>query len=167
MWWTGFGGDVKIRDRIGIIADLLLGAVHADQRFEDVERQAVQRLLADLLLTDSLPETLEARIDAFDPATFDLAAAARDFVDDPPMNKRRLMELVAQMCHADDVLDLAEDDYIRALGAALGMPPEEYADLVLTYEIEDLRANLRGVRMTPSRPFPKVVVPTPPDGVAR
>ena len=158
---------MKIRDRIGIIADLLLGAVHADRRFQAVEREAVERLLADLLLTGSLPATLKDRIDAFDPETFDLTAAARDFVDDPPMNKRRLMELVAQMCHADGVLDLAEDDYVCALGAALGMGREEYEDLVLTYEIEDLRANLRGVRMTPSGGFPRVVPPTPPDGVTR
>lgn len=164
-------GWVKVRDRIDIIADLLLGAAYADRRFRDVERQAVGALLCDLLLTHALPEDLARRIDAFDPARFDLVAAAQDFVQDPPMKKRRLLELVAHLCQADGEFDFEEDAYIRRLAEALAMAPDEYADLVLEYEIEELRPRLEDVRMTPvegvRRPRIRVAPPTPPNGTTR
>jgi uncharacterized tellurite resistance protein B-like protein len=140
---------VKVRDRIDVICELFLGAMHADQRTQQAESNAVRRILCDLLLVDELPPLLERRIQNFDPARFSLSAAAQDFVSDPPMSKRRLLELVGHICHADGILDFAEDTYMRDLARALGMKPEEYEDLVLDYEIDELRKNLQRIRMTP------------------
>lgn len=141
---------MKVRDRIDVITDLLLGAAHADRRCPTSEQQAVRELLCELLLTDTLPPEIEARIRRFDPERFDLARAAADFTADPPMQKRRLLELVGQMCWSEGEYHLEQDDYIRALGEALGMQPDEYADLVIDYELEELRESFTEIRVTPA-----------------
>ena len=143
---------MKVRDRIDVIVDLFLGALHADERFPDSEQRALERKLCDLLLVDQLPDELAARIRYFDPASFDLQEAAEDFASDPPMNKRRILELVAQLCLADDEWDLREDEYIRDLAKALGMEPAEYQDLVLDYEMSALRESFEAIRRGPEPP---------------
>lgn len=137
---------MKVRDRIEVITDLFLGAAYADARFSAEEKRAVCRVLCDLLLTTELPAAVSERIERFDPARFNLLAAAQDFVSDPPMNKRRLLELVAQLCVADGELDFDEDEYLHSLAHALGMEPAEYQDIVLDYEISDLRRSFELIR---------------------
>jgi len=139
---------VKVRDRIGTIADLFLGAMYADDRFEAEEKEAVRRLLCELIVRPELPPELEQRIDEFDPSQFDLVATARDFASDPPMNRRRLLELVAQLCVADGELDFEEDDYLHRLARALGMEPVEYEDIVLDYEIHEMRRSFELLRQS-------------------
>lgn len=139
---------MKVRDRIGTIADLFLGAMYADHRFAEEEKRAVRRLLCDLILRPELPPELEQRIDHFDPTRFDLVATARDFANDPPMNRRRLLELVAQLCAADGELDLEEDEYLHRLARALGMQPVEYEDIVLDYEIHEMRKSFEMLRQS-------------------
>ena len=145
---------MKVRDRIDVLVDLFLGALHADDRFTPGERSALERKLCELLLVSELPVGVSSRIEHFDPKPFDFAAAVQDFAADPPMNKRRLLELVAQLCLADDEWDLREDEYIRALAKGLGMEPAEYQDLVLDYEISALRESFELVRHTPLAPPP-------------
>jgi uncharacterized tellurite resistance protein B-like protein len=137
---------VKVRDRIGVITDLFLGAAYADKRFVEAEKHAVRRLLRDLIVRPELPPEIEQRIVEFQPERFDVFEAARDFLNDPPMNRRRLLELVAQLCVADGELDLAEDEYLHTLARALGMGPNEYEDIVLDYEIHDLRQSFEAIR---------------------
>ncbi|MBC7174178.1 MAG: TerB family tellurite resistance protein, partial [Polyangiaceae bacterium] len=110
-----------------------------------------RRLLADLLCTttDALPPDVDERIEAFDYATFDLGTAARAFLKDPPMRKRRLLELVSQLANADGELDLSEDEFLRALAKHLEMDPAEYEDLVLDYEMEELRESFAELRARP------------------
>ncbi len=139
---------MKVRDRIGTIADLFLGAMYADSRFEDEEKRAVRKLLCDLIVRPELPEELERRIEDFDPAKFDLVATAHDFSSDPPMKRRRLLELVAQLCAADGEIDLEEDEYLHRLARALGMSPVEYEDIVLDYEIHEMRKSFEMLRQS-------------------
>lgn len=139
---------MKVRDRIGVITDLLLGAVYADGKFVASERAAVRRMLCDLTVRSALEPELEARIAAFDPRAFNVRQVAADFASDPPMNKRRLLELVAQLCIADGEIDFAEDDYLHSLAQALGMRPTEYQDIVLDYEIHTLRESFELIRMS-------------------
>lgn len=140
---------MKVRDRVGVLADLFLGAMFADGQLVDEEGQAVRALLLDLLVQKELPKELEERIDRFDPDAFDLDVSVADFASDPPMKKRRLLELVANLCLADGILDLEEDNYVRRLAISLGLEPEEYADLVLHYEIEELRESFTELRYAP------------------
>lgn len=127
---------MKVRDRIDVIADLCLGAMYADRRFNAPERRALEALLCDLMVQPELPPELELRISDFHPEEFDLRSTARDFLGDPPMSRRRLLELVSKLCMADGVLDLGEDDYLHLLAQALDMEPTEYDDIVLDYEVQ-------------------------------
>jgi uncharacterized tellurite resistance protein B-like protein len=137
---------MKVRDRVDVLADLFLGAVYADGVGAEDEKCAVRGLLKELLVMKELPPAIESRISSFDPKSFDLAKVAADFASDPPMNKRRLLELVARVCLADGILDLEEDAYVRRLGTSLGLAPDEFADLVLDYEIEELRKSFADIR---------------------
>ena len=139
---------MKVRDRIDTITQLFLGALYADRRCAEAEKREVRRLLCDLIVRPELPPELEHLIDNFNPDAFDLEAVARDFASDPPMNRRRLLELVAQLCMADGELDLDEDDYVHRLARALGMAPSEYEDLVLDYETQDLRKSFEMLRVS-------------------
>lgn len=149
---------MKVRDRIGVLSDLFLGALWADDEFSEDEQKAVRNLLADLLLVtpQTLPEAIETRIVEFDPLKFDLEVAAADFAQDPPMAKRRLLELVGRMVDADGVVDMAEDEYLRRLAGCLGMEYSEYSDLVLDYDVEELRETFEALRTPP----PPMVDPT-------
>ena len=142
----------KVRERIMVITDLLLGAVYADDNLEGSEEEAVRKLLQELLDSDELPAEVDRRIKSFPAGSFDLAATAADFLDDPPIQKRKLMELVAAVHEADEEIDLAEDAYLTDLGSALGLSPDDYSDLSLDYEIEDLRANLEALSAPPPVP---------------
>jgi uncharacterized tellurite resistance protein B-like protein len=139
---------VKVRDRIGPIVDLFLGAMYADHRFADEEKRAVTRMLCDLICRPELPAELARHVEEFDPTTFDLAKTASDFASDPPMNRRRLLELVAQLCVSDGELDLDEDEYLHRLARALGMEPSEYEDIVLDYEIHEMRLSFEMIRQS-------------------
>ncbi len=164
-----------------MITDLFLGAVWADDEFTEGEQRAVRALLAELLVVkpDELPEAVEERISSFDPLRFDLDASAQSFASDPPMAKRRLLELVGKVVDADGVTDMQEDEYLRRLADALGMSPAEYTDLVLDYDVEELRGAFEALRAPPppmvggattrtSRPPPPPIVKSEPapDGSA-
>lgn len=128
-----------VRHRITLLTDLFLGAAFADGGFVDGERDYIRSLLRDLLVTDTLPAGLEQHIAQFDPAAFDLARAAADFHADPPMSRRRLIELIAYVTLADGAMVSAEDQFIRKLGAALGLAEADYRDLTLDPEGEEHR----------------------------
>lgn len=140
---------MKIRDRILVITDVMLGALYADATMTGEEDRAVRELLAKLLLCTpaTLPEHVDQRIRDFSLLRFDIELAAKDFLRDPPMKKRRLLELVAALTDKDGT-DIREDEYIRDLGQCLGMKPEEYQGIVLDYEIEALRQSFEALRLT-------------------
>ena len=140
---------MKVRDRILVITDLMLGALYSDATMTGEEEGAVRELLAKLLLCtpDTLPAEVDARIRSFSLLEFDIERAARDFLSDPPMKKRRLLELMARLADRDGT-DLREDEDLRDLAQLLEMKPEEYADLVLDYDIERLRDSFEDVRIS-------------------
>jgi hypothetical protein len=148
---TGFERDpaMKVRDRILVITDLMLGALYADATMTGDEDRAIREILGKLLLTgpDALPPHVDQRIREFSLMTFDIEHAAKDFLSDPPMKKRRLLELIAALTDKDGT-DLREDEYIRDLAQCLGMQPEEYAGIVLDYEIEQLRSSFESIRVS-------------------
>jgi uncharacterized tellurite resistance protein B-like protein len=135
-------------DRILPICDLLLGAAHADGRLEDSEQDTVRELLSDLS-AGALPKEVEARISGFDPARFDLAKTAAQFVGDPIDDRKRLLYLVAAIHEADDELDLAEDAFMTGLAKALELPESATKGLTLTVEIEELEQHFERVRKGP------------------
>ena len=139
----------SVAHRIGILIDLFMGAVYADKRCENKEGGYVRALVADLLCTEQLPPAVVAQIENFDPQTFDLRNAVGEFLREPPMNKRRLMELVAYVTLADGNQTLEEDTYLRDLGQALGMKVEEYRHLTSDPDMAHLRESFTDLARIP------------------
>jgi uncharacterized tellurite resistance protein B-like protein len=140
---------MKVGDRILVIVDLLMAALSCDGTIVGEEDQAARRMLSDLLLTtpDALPPHVEEHIRQFRLIDFDMDRTVTDFLADPPMKKRRLLELIAKLSDADGQYDLRESDFIRDLARALGMAAEEYDDLVLHLEFEEtLDERLKSMR---------------------
>jgi len=123
------GGMTSVRDRIGLLTDLFLGAAFADGKFPQEERRYVRDLIRDLLSVPALPPGVDELIERFDPASFNLQATAVEFMRDPPMSRRRVLELVAYVTLADGEQNLEEDAFLRALGEAFGLQPDDYSDL--------------------------------------
>ena len=149
---------MSLPDRILPLCDLLLGAAHADLHFKDREREVVRGLLAELI-AGPLTEEIEARIAAFDPARFELAAAAAELRLEPEEERHHVIQLVAAVHDADGELDLAENDYLRALAGALGLPASALAGLIVEVEVVDLREALAQVRKGPPPPPGKKPAP--------
>lgn len=145
---------MALTDRIAPLCDLLLGAAYADRELKDVEDDELRAMLVDLS-GGELSTELEAQIANFDPDKYDLAASAAAFKDDPADDRRRLLFLVAAINDADDEIDLAEDDYLRALCKALDLPDEALAGLTLeVLEVEELREDFAKARRGPP-PLPR------------
>lgn len=139
------------RDRILPMTEVLLGAVYADSERTDSEIAAVRTLLAGVF-EGELPAEVATRLDAFDASAFALDVAIEPFLDDPPELKRKLLELVAAVRDADEIVDLEEDAYITRVAAALGVAKAAYADLVLDLEIEEMAEVVETVRRGPPPP---------------
>ena len=142
---------MALDDRIDPLCDLLMGAAYADEVFKDREREEVREMLADLSGSKLAPE-LEQRIANFDPKAFDLAKTAAAFKGDSEDDRRRLLFLVAAINDADDETDFAEDEYLRALAAALELPNSALEGLAIDVEVEELRADFQRVRKGPPPP---------------
>src|SRR5260221_9049786 len=121
-----------MKDRLPLVADLLMDAAHADDTLEGEEKVAVKRLLREILEAPALPMDLDFRIEEFSPERFDLAATAAAFASEPPAIKRRLLELCAAVHAADGEIEFSEDEQLRRVAEALGLPPESYDDMVVT-----------------------------------
>jgi uncharacterized tellurite resistance protein B-like protein len=121
-----------MKDRLPLVADLLMDAAHADDTLEGEEKAAVKRLLREILEAPTLPMDLDFRIEEFAPERFDLATTAAAFAGEPPAIKRRLLELCAAVHAADGEIELSEDEQLRRVAAALGMPPDSYDDMVVS-----------------------------------
>ena len=137
-------------DRILPLCDLLLGAAYADDHLAEEERDEVRQLLAEL--AGDLPREVDARIGAFDPQRFELAAAAAPFRGDSIDDRKKLLVLVSAIVDADSEVDFAEDDYLRALARALDLPDSALAGLTVDVESEDLADACATVRRGPPPP---------------
>jgi uncharacterized tellurite resistance protein B-like protein len=122
---------MTMKDRLPLVADLLMEAAHADSRLDGAEKDAVKSLLCGILEVPSLPMDLAFHIDEFDAKSFDRGVATKAFAADPPALQKRLLELIAAVHAADGEIDFAEDAHLRAVGEALGLPPESFKELVV------------------------------------
>jgi uncharacterized tellurite resistance protein B-like protein len=113
------------------IADLLMGAAYADGSLEGSERQAVERILGDLISGDDLPAGVVERIERFDPADYDPAVACSVLALPERADKRALLALLARVSDADDIHDLDEGAYIRRVAELVGADPEDCSGLAV------------------------------------
>lgn len=133
---------MALPDRIIPLCDLLMGAAHADAEYKDREDDEVRALLGELL-GGSLPIEVETRINTFAPKQFDLVKTAATFRGDPEEDRKRVLVLVAAINDADDEVDFAEDEYLRKVCAALGLPKTALDGLVVDVEIEEVQKIVR------------------------
>jgi hypothetical protein len=92
------------------------------------------------------------KIAQFDPATFDLKASAAAFASDSEGDRKKLLYLVSAVTESDEEIDFAEDQYVRDLGAALGLPASALKGLTVDVEDEPLEQVFRQVRKGPPPP---------------
>ena len=118
--------------RVDLIADLLMGAAHADSSMDGQELATVKQLLCRFMNVSELPEWLEWRIGDFDPAHFSMQECIGKLGLATHDEKRTLLELVTAVHESDDTWDLDEDAYLRRVAKALGLAEEDYADLTIS-----------------------------------
>ena len=140
-------------DRILPLCDLLLGAAYADKELRQEEKEEVRGLIQDL--AGELPPEVDARIVSFDPNKFKLATAAAPFRGDSEDERKKLLVLVSCVNESDQEIDIAEDEYLRALAAALDLPASALTGLVVDVEAEELQEVFAQVRKAPPPPPPK------------
>ena len=128
-----------------------MGAAYADKELKDREREEVREMLADLSGSKLTPE-LEDRIKNFDTNAFDLDKTAATFKSDTEDERRKLLFLVAAINDADEEVDFAEDEYLRALAKALDLPASALQGMTIDVEVEELREDFQKVRKGPPPP---------------
>ena len=97
------------------------------------EQRTVKRIMLRLTGGYDLAPALAKRIETFDPAEFDAQEAAELLLEIPPAQKRRhVLELVREVCDANNAFDLEEERFLLDLTRALSeLSPEDIADLVV------------------------------------
>ena len=139
-------------DRILPLCELLLGAAYADKELKDQEKDEVRSLLEGL--AGELPTEVEMKIANFDPSSFKLATSAAPFKADSEDDRKKLLYLVAAVNEADEEIDFAEDEYLRDLASALGLPKSALDGLTVEIETEELKETFKQVRKGPPPPPP-------------
>jgi uncharacterized tellurite resistance protein B-like protein len=117
--------------RHALIADVLMGAAHADKQLDGREVEKIKALLCNMLHVTTLPAELEARIAKFKLAQFDVAATCTKLGFKTDEEKRYMLELIAAVHDSDEVWDFDEDQYLRRVAVALGLSEDKWGDLAV------------------------------------
>ncbi len=126
--------------RTELIADLLMGAAHADTSQTVAPYDLVCVALKQVMGAAYILSAVDERLRGFDAGSFDMVATLGQLGLDDPTEKRQLLELIASLHDADATLALDRDAYLRSVAEALGVAEDEYDDL--TIDVEDARDSL-------------------------
>jgi uncharacterized tellurite resistance protein B-like protein len=121
--------------QIGSLADILMAAAHADGVLHTVENDTVRSLIA-TLTGSNVPTAIEARLHAFNMATFDLQQTVAGLGTMDLAARKEVFSLVARIIESDEVHDFDESDFIVQLANAMGASREEYAGLTVSLEFD-------------------------------
>jgi len=113
------------------ILEVLLAAAHADGVMCGREQRSVERIMLRLTGRPDLDPELSKRIEDFDPNAFDAREAAELLLEITPQQRRHVLELVREVCDANNAFDLEEERFLLDLTRALELSPEDIADLVV------------------------------------
>jgi putative colanic acid biosynthesis UDP-glucose lipid carrier transferase len=114
-----------------VILEVLLAAAHADGVMCGREQRTVRRIMLRLTGGHDLRPELSERIENFDPTEFDAREAAELLLEITPQQRRHVLELVREVCDANNAFDLEEEQFLLDLTRALELSPEDIADLVV------------------------------------
>lgn len=107
------------------LAELLLGAAHADGHFDGLEAGEIGDILHEVVDGD-LPSEVSMHLSKFDMADFSVQESCHEIGLDSDEDKRAVISLVTRVTEADSLHDLAETDYIRQVVDAIGGDVEAY-----------------------------------------
>ncbi len=105
------------------IADILLGAAHADRDFDRQEGAAIEAILEDFVGPGNLPAAVVTHLTRFEPDRFDLVRACRALRFEEDEQRQALLALVLRVVAADQVADPLEDVYVRKVAQSIGARP--------------------------------------------
>lgn len=131
-------------DRIFPLCELLLGAAYADDELHAQEKTEIRALMVEL--AGEMRVEVEACIASFEPAKFNLESIIGIFRDDSEEDRKKLLLLASTVIEADEEIDLRENDYLRALAGALGLPDSALDGLAIDVEIEEIKDTFEAVR---------------------
>lgn len=117
-------------DQLEALAELLLGMAYVDDELEDREFDLVYEML-DGLTPGKLPEFLDDYILTFDPDALVVEASVARLGFTEPNQRQVVLNMLASIAQADEVLALSESDFLKQVGAALGAQPDEYELMTL------------------------------------
>lgn len=136
-----------------------MAAAHADPLQTEPPYDIVCAALKQVMGAGYLLSDMDGRLKAFDIESFDVDATVSALAFEDAAQKRQLLELIAAVHDADQILAEEEDEYLRTVAEALEVPPESYADLTL--DVED-RLSLYEARDSLLGPPPKPRTEPPP-----
>lgn len=113
-----------------LVADLLLAAACVDGEPGHRERHSLRKIQA-RLAGGKVPAWLNQHIADFNPSSFDLEANAQRLRELPLDQRRYVAELVREICEANDVFDIEEENFLISVIFALALDPRENQDLVV------------------------------------
>jgi lipopolysaccharide/colanic/teichoic acid biosynthesis glycosyltransferase len=119
------------QDFLAALTDLLLAAARADGELCRRELRAIRRILSRLSDTEEVPPWLEEHIAHFDLSRFDFEATTFRLRELHAEQRRHVMELVREVCDADNAFGLEEERYLIGLVFALSIDRSEVSDLIV------------------------------------
>jgi len=150
---------LKITDyAMKYLVNILMGAVYSDKKLEGAELVKVDQILSEIF-EGEIPEEIKRIVKEFDPKNFDpkfnvemlLALESETFKD--KANKRKILEFIASIHDADDVLAIEENEYLCKIAEYLGLSEEDYKDLKLEIiSIEELKPFIKKMATPPPIP---------------
>jgi len=120
---AGESQEAHVRE-LAALGELMLGAAYADGVKVAVEVIAIAEQLKEFVAADKLPRHVQARLEAFDPTTFDLAAAVGALSLREDRDRQAVLTLVARVTHSDRHLHPGEERYLRDVATLLGLDPD-------------------------------------------
>lgn len=116
--------DAHVRE-VSALGELMLGAAYADGDKGAVEIVAIAEQLKEFIDIDHVPNLLARRMAHFDPNTFAVEAACAQLRLENQDDRLAVLQLIAKVVGADNILHPAEIAYLRRVAVAIGIDPEQ------------------------------------------
>lgn len=113
------------------VAELLLGAANADGDFDGHEAEAIGDILRDLVPGGSLPHEVTGHLARFDVDDLEVAKATAALLTLSVADREAILGLIVKVVEADEVHDLAEDEFIHEVAIALGVDETHYTQYTI------------------------------------
>lgn len=119
---TGEANEPHVRE-LAALGELMLGAAYADGVKVAVEVIAIAEQLKEFVSADRLPRHVQQRLERFDPATFDPAAAVAEINLKDDADRQAILTLVARVTHSDRHVHPGEQRYLEQIATLIGLDP--------------------------------------------